>query len=67
MPFLEELAQKLLKKSPIALQLAKKLLNESFQNSIETQMYHEGRGMITTALSEECKSRIMKFVNKKKN
>ena len=65
-PFLEELARKLLKKSPIALKLAKKLLNESFQNSIETQMYHEGRGMITTALSDECKNRIMKFVNKKK-
>jgi len=64
MPFLEELAKKLLKKSPISLQLARKLLNESFQNSIETQMYNEGRSMIQTVSSEECKSRIMGFFNK---
>lgn len=66
MPFMENLAQKLLKKAPASLTLAKQLINQSFTHTVEDQMYREGRAMISTALSEECKKRLKLFLEKDK-
>ena len=65
--FLDKLAKKLLKKSPIALTNAKYLLNHSIDHTIDHQMYLEGRLMIETAMSEECKQRMQAFFEKSKS
>jgi len=64
--FLDSLAKKLLRKAPLALTNAKYLLNHSIENSIDHQMYLEGRLMIETAMSEECKQRLQAFLDKSK-
>lgn len=62
--FIGETAQTIVNKSPLALRLAKKLIQENQDADISTVLDSEMEGMIATGQSEECIQRIKAFFEK---
>ncbi len=59
---LNEIAEKIISKDRLALQLAKKLINEAQENTIDNVLYKEGRAMILTGQSGGAEQRIGAFL-----
>ncbi|MBU2515809.1 enoyl-CoA hydratase/isomerase family protein [bacterium] len=62
---LKEVAEKIVSKDPLALQLAKKLINEAQEGTIDSALYKEGRAMILTGQSGGAEQRIKAFLKMK--
>ena len=63
--FMDETAATLVKKSPLALRLAKKLVRDNQDADISTVLEREMDGMMITGQSDECMQRIKAFFEKK--
>ena len=63
--FIEETAAELVKKSPLALRLAKKVVQENLDADISAVLDREMKAMIVTGQSDECVQRIRAFFEKK--
>jgi enoyl-CoA hydratase/carnithine racemase len=63
--FMDETAATLVKKSPLALRLAKKLVRDNQDADISTVLEREMEGMMITGQSDECLQRIKAFFEKK--
>ncbi|MCP4755131.1 MAG: enoyl-CoA hydratase/isomerase family protein [Proteobacteria bacterium] len=62
---LQETAEKIVSKDRLALQLAKKLINEAQENTMDDVLYKEGRAMILTGQSGGAEQRIKAFLKMK--
>ncbi len=62
---LNDIANRIAGKEPQALRLAKQLLNEAQEKSIDEMLYREGRAMIQTGQSDAAVSRIKAFLEMK--
>jgi len=63
--FINKSAEEIVKKSPLALRLAKKLIHENQDVDIPTVLDRETEAMIATGQSDECVQRIKAFFEKK--
>jgi enoyl-CoA hydratase/carnithine racemase len=62
--FIEKTAEEIVKKSPLALRLAKKLIHENQDADISAVLDSETEGMMATGQSDECIQRIKAFFQK---
>ncbi len=63
---MQDYATKIALKDPLALRLAKRVINEAQERSIDEVLYREGRAMIETGQSDGTRQRIQAFVEGEK-
>ena len=64
--FMDETAEAIVKKSPLALRIAKKLIQNNQDADMSTVLDREMEGMIATGQSDECIQRVKAFFEKKR-